>query len=95
MADNDSEGEGGIGVVSEDFVQSRTRKAPSTTTIDFDGLLEPGLILHEDLAKGNGGQGWPAGMVLAKYLLRMKRDELRECSMLVLFPSAVITSPSS
>ena len=70
--------------ISEDFVQSPTHKAPETATIDFDGLLQPGLKLHQNLAAGNGGQAWPAGMVLAKYLLRKRRDELRNCSVVEL-----------
>lgn len=70
--------------VSEDFVPSRTQKQASTNAVDFDGLLqESPLKLHEDLANGNGGQAWPAGFVLAKYLLRKKRDELKHCSMFV------------
>lgn len=67
--------------ISEDLVQSPIHKAAQTGTIDFDGLLQPGLILHQNLAGGNGGQAWPAGMVLAKYLLRQKRDELRKSTM--------------
>ena len=66
--------------ISEDFVQSPPHRAPETITIDFDGLLQPGVKLHQNLAAGNGGQAWPAGMVLAKYLLRKRRDELRNSS---------------
>lgn len=40
------------------------------TTTTFDGLLDEPLQLHEDLAKGCGGQIWPAGELLGKYLLR-------------------------
>lgn len=69
--------------ISEDFVQSPTHKTPATGTLDFDGLLQPALKLHQDLANGNGGQAWPAGMVLAKYLLRKKRDELKDATMSV------------
>ena len=42
----------------------------TTTSLDFDGLLSEPLILHEDLQEGCGGQLWPAGMTLAKYLLQ-------------------------
>lgn len=70
--------------ISEDLVQSPTHKAALTSTLDFDGLLQPpALQLRQDLANGNGGQAWPAGMVLAKYLLRRRRDELRDASMSV------------
>ena len=69
--------------VSEDLVQSPAHKAALTGSLDFDGLLRPALKLHQDLANGNGGQAWPAGMVLTKYLLRRKRDELSSASMSV------------
>ena len=69
--------------ISEDLVQSRTQKQAGTGEVDFDGLLQTPLKLHEDLAKGNGGQAWPAGRVLAKYLLRRKRDELKRSTMFV------------
>jgi protein N-lysine methyltransferase METTL21A len=69
--------------IGEDLVQSPKHKAALTGTIDFDGLLQPGLVLHQDLANGNGGQAWPAGMVLTKYLLRRKRDELKQSTMFV------------
>lgn len=70
-------------LLSEDLVESRTPKRAETSTIDFDGLLQPPLSLHQDLRSGNGGQAWPAGMVLTKYLLRRKREELRSSSMFV------------
>lgn len=56
--------------VGEDFVSIREQKSAGTSEIDFDGMLEPALRLHEDVKEGCGGQLWPAGMVLAKYLLR-------------------------
>jgi len=64
--------------ISEDLMASRIHKVAGTTTLDFDGLLHPPLKLHEDLAGGCGGQLWPAGIVLAKYLLRRpQRDTLQ------------------
>lgn len=69
--------------IDEDLVQSPTHKIAQTGEVDFDGLLQPSLVLHQDLANGNGGQAWPAGMVLTKYLLRKKRDELRQSTMSV------------
>lgn len=57
-------------------------KAAGTQSIDFDGLLEEKpLLLHEDLAGGCGGQLWPAGMVLSKYMLREHREDLKEGTM--------------
>ncbi|OQO02796.1 hypothetical protein B0A48_11079 [Cryoendolithus antarcticus] len=60
-----------------------TYKAASTTFVDFDGLLDPPLLLHEDLAQGCGGQLWPAGMMLAGYLLRQKGNEIRAAESIV------------
>ncbi|KAK3653154.1 Protein-lysine N-methyltransferase efm6 [Elasticomyces elasticus] len=71
--------------ISEDFVQSPMHKQSSTTRIDFDGLLtEQPLLLLENLSKGNGGMSWPAGHVLAKYLLRSKQSMLKESSIVEL-----------
>ena len=52
----------------ESIVPVRASKTPSTTAISFNDLLRPPLLLHEDLKEGCGGQMWPAGMVLAKYM---------------------------
>lgn len=79
MAD-DGEEEGEF-FLSEDLVQSPVHEAAETTHIDFDGLLQPALVVHTDRSKGNGGATWPAGETLAKYLLRKKRDELKNRSM--------------
>ena len=56
--------------VTEDLVPVRTPKAAGQTSISFSGRLDPPLLLHEDLKEGCGGQLWPAGIVLAEYLLR-------------------------
>lgn len=79
MADRDSEDF----TIGEDFVASPEHQAPQTSRIYFDGVLQPGVVLHQDLANGNGGQAWPAGIALTKYLLRKKRDEMRGSSMSV------------
>lgn len=82
MADSDSDTSDNAAIsISEDLVQSPDHKTASTNLVDFDGLLQPPLQLHEDVAQGCGGQLWPAGVRLAKYLLLRKRDELRNCSM--------------
>jgi len=57
-------------------------KAAATTALDFDGLLPAPLKLHEDLKTGCGGQLWPAGMVLAKHMLRYHRDKLQDARIL-------------
>ena len=54
----------------QELVEPRNIKASGTSSVDFDGFLAQPLRLHEDLAEGCGGQLWPAGMVLAKYMLR-------------------------
>jgi hypothetical protein len=66
-----------------DLVEQRVLKSAGTTSIDFDGLLSPPLKLHEDLTNGCGGQLWPAGMVLAKYMLRVQKHTLKGKSMFV------------
>ncbi|RPA95591.1 hypothetical protein L873DRAFT_1697667 [Choiromyces venosus 120613-1] len=53
-----------------DLVEPAPILQPRITETTFDGLLSSPVKLHEDLAKGCGGQIWPAGETLAKYLLR-------------------------
>lgn len=53
-----------------DFVPPAPILEPHITTTDFSGLLSKPLKIYEDLAKGCGGQIWPAGNLLAEYLLR-------------------------
>ena len=55
--------------MSDTIVPDREHKQAGTSTYDFGGLLSSPLRLHEDLKEGCGGQLWPAGMVLAKYML--------------------------
>jgi protein N-lysine methyltransferase METTL21A len=67
--------------IGEELTPLPEYKAPVTSTIDFDGLLAEPLILHEDLTSGCGGQTWPAGLVLAKHMLRYHREDLRDAKM--------------
>ncbi|KAF2471657.1 uncharacterized protein BDR25DRAFT_222947 [Lindgomyces ingoldianus] len=62
--------------VSEDLIPSAVIKPAGISEVDFDGLLSPSLKLHEDKKNGCGGQLWPAGMVLSKYMLRRHRENL-------------------
>lgn len=55
--------------VDEAYVPLPSQKLAGITETSFDGLLEPPLLLHEDLKDGCGGQLWPAGMVLSRYIL--------------------------
>ena len=69
--------------ITEDLVPARLPIVPSITSIDFDGLLNPPLILQDDPTQC-GGQLWPGGMVLAKYLLQQKMSDLQGKTMFVL-----------
>jgi hypothetical protein len=69
--------------IDPDLTPLPTYKEASTTTISFSNLLSTPLKLHEDLTSGCGGQLWPAGMVLAKYMLRYHRDDLDDAKMFV------------
>ncbi|KAI1308344.1 putative methyltransferase-domain-containing protein [Xylaria venustula] len=64
--------------VAEDLTPLPAYKAAGTTETDFDGLLpaDKPLRLHEDLTNGCGGQLWPAGMTLARYMLRYHARDL-------------------
>ncbi|KAI0206081.1 putative methyltransferase-domain-containing protein [Astrocystis sublimbata] len=64
--------------LDEDLTPLPTYKAAGTIETDFDGLLPPGkqLRLREDLKNGCGGQLWPAGMTLARYMLRYHAKSL-------------------
>lgn len=74
--------------VTEDLVPSIAPRQPSTTSIDFDGLLNPALLLQDDPTEC-GGQLWPAGIVLAKYLLGSKMTEFKGKTMFVLVRSSI------
>lgn len=69
--------------ISESLAPLRTNKAAVITSLSFDGLLKEPLLLKEDLKEGCGGQLWPAGIVLAKYLLRRHPIDLADKTMLV------------
>jgi hypothetical protein len=68
-------------IIGEDLTPLPEYKAASTTSINFSGLLEPPLKLHEDLTSGCGGQLWPAGVVLAQQMLRYHRGSLKDARM--------------
>lgn len=68
--------ENDIFAIDQSLAPRPVLKTAGTTSLTFDGLLVPPLCLHEDLRDGCGGQLWPAGMVLAKYLLTQGKDSL-------------------
>jgi hypothetical protein len=70
----------------EDLAPLPEYKAAGTTAVDFSGLLGEPLKLHEDLTSGCGGQLWPAGLVLAKHMLRYHQDRMQHARMSVMFP---------
>lgn len=61
-------------VIDEDFIQPPAQKSPTITSVDLEGLLHPPLKLHEDVKEGCGGQVWPAGTILARYMIRKHSD---------------------
>jgi len=70
--------------ISESLVAPPSdNKSASTSVISLSGLLVTPLHLKEDLKEGCGGQLWPAGMVLARYMLRYHRNDLKGKTMLV------------
>lgn len=68
--------------ISEDLVPSIPHEQSTIVSIDFDGLLTPPLLLQTNEAEC-GGKLWPAGMVLADYLLRNKIEDFQGKSMFV------------
>ncbi|KAJ5655614.1 hypothetical protein N7507_007564 [Penicillium longicatenatum] len=70
--------------VSVSLAPPRINKSPGTTSITFDGSLKEPLLLKEDLKNGCGGQLWPAGMVLAKYILHRYPSALSDKSIVEL-----------
>jgi hypothetical protein len=81
-SDRESDDEtAGFFSISEDLVQLPIIRTSTVSQVDFDGLLHTPIKLYEDLANGCGGQMWPAGMVLAKYMLLRHRESLLDKSM--------------
>ncbi|KAK3325170.1 putative methyltransferase-domain-containing protein [Apodospora peruviana] len=68
----------------EGFAPLPQYKPAGNTALYFSGLLDEPLKLREDLTSGCGGMLWPAGLVLAKHMLRYHRDELRHSRILEL-----------
>ena len=68
--------------ISEDLIPSTVEKSSQQVILSFDGLLTPPLILQTNETEC-GGKLWPAGMVLAEYILRNKKDEIEGKKMFV------------
>ncbi|POS86089.1 hypothetical protein EPUL_001036, partial [Erysiphe pulchra] len=71
-------------LIGDDFTPIPHYKVASTFSHDFSNLLTTPIRLHEDLTSGCGGQLWPAGMVLAKHMLRYHKNSLIEARILEL-----------
>lgn len=69
--------------ISESLVPAREIKVAGITHVGLDGVLKNPLILKEDLRNGCGGQLWPAGIALAKYMLQKHASDLPGKSMSV------------
>ncbi|KAK2861296.1 hypothetical protein FQN49_004350 [Arthroderma sp. PD_2] len=64
-------------LVSDSLVPPREIQCPGTSTVSLDGILNPPLQLREDLKEGCGGQIWPAGVVLSKYMIEKHASDLQ------------------
>ncbi|KAI9731713.1 MAG: hypothetical protein M1834_004502 [Cirrosporium novae-zelandiae] len=95
LNDSDDSSEINPTQIDESLIPAPTRKQNSTTDVTFDGLLSPPLRVRENLKNGCGGQIWEAGVVLAKYLLRYHRDDLKDKNMFVQFQADGVGASSS
>lgn len=77
--------------ISEDLVPSTDQIPSQEVILAFDGLLSPPLVLQTNETEC-GGKLWPAGVVLAEYLLRNKMGETEGKKMFVC--SNVFFNPS-
>ena len=68
--------------ISEDLAPIPPQNLAADVRLSFSGLLDPPLVLREDLKDGCGGRTWPAGTLLARFLLA-KKEELRGKAMSV------------
>lgn len=62
--------------VSEDLAPYSAQAESAIASLSFNACLDPPLYLQTDETEC-GGQLWPAGMVLAEYLIRQKLDDLK------------------
>lgn len=74
-------------LVGESLIPIRERKHAGTTVVNVDGLLKEPLQLKEDLKQGCGGQLWPAGLLLSRYMLEEHATDLVGKTMFVPPPS--------
>jgi hypothetical protein len=70
LSDNSDSERNPTFAVPESLIPSPNHLQPHITTTSLDGLLPTPLRLKEDLTEGCGGKLWPAGVVLARYMVR-------------------------
>ncbi|KAE8556342.1 hypothetical protein EYB25_001043 [Talaromyces marneffei] len=63
-------------LIGESLIPVRERRHAGTTVVSIDGLLKEPLQLKEDLKEGCGGQLWPAGLLLSRYMLEEHATDL-------------------
>ena len=68
--------------VSEELVSAPFQTPSQEVTLSFQGYLDPPLILQTNETEC-GGKLWPAGMVLAEYILGNKMAEMEGKEMFV------------
>lgn len=68
--------------ISESLVAAPAVPASTVESLSFSSLLSPPLLLQTNEAQC-GGKLWPAGMVLAEYLLREQLHEMKGKTMFV------------
>ena len=68
-------------LISEELVPQRQHKDSASESL-FSDLLDPPLKLQTNQSQC-GGQLWPAGMVLAEFLIRERLEDLRSKTMFV------------
>lgn len=56
-------------------------KSAAVAALDFGGLLDAPLQVHEDSTSGCGGQTWIAGMTLTSHMLRYHKHDLKDARM--------------
>ncbi|KAI5288776.1 Methyltransferase-like protein 21D [Ascosphaera aggregata] len=71
-------------LLTTSLVPERFDTPSATTSVHFNHLLSPPILISQDLRNGCGGQTWPAGMVLSKYMLRNHSNDLSNKTVLEL-----------
>ena len=84
VVNGDSASEIGL-IVHEGLVGVPSPETAAVVSTDLDGVLRVPLMIHENATDGCGGRIWPAGRVLAKYMLARYANGLEGKTMCVLY----------